>query len=111
MVGIAKLASQLYATSKAIWIGGSPFSAITAMWPTNDEGKYEIRAEGVRVAFTNYGAAVTNVWVPDANGNEVDIVLGLDTADMYLESKMDPYLNAMIGKESSSARFVWARRD
>ncbi|KAK3936665.1 aldose 1-epimerase family protein [Diplogelasinospora grovesii] len=98
MVELAKLTGRVLATAKAIWVGGSPFNAITAMWPTNDEGKYVIQSEGIRVAFTNYGAAVTNLWVNDTNGQELDIVLGLDHADQYLESKLNPYLNGMIGR-------------
>jgi len=98
MVNIAKLSSQVYATAKAIWVGGSPFAAVTAMWPTNDEGKFVIQSEGIRIAFTNYGAAVTNLWMNDTNGQEIDVVLGLDHADMYPENKLNPYLNGMVGR-------------
>lgn len=98
MVELAKLSGRLLATAKAIWVGGSPFAAVTAMWPTDDEGKYVIQAEGIRVAFTNYGAAVTNLWINDTHGREVDVVLGLDHADMYLDSKLNPYLNGMVGR-------------
>jgi aldose 1-epimerase len=101
MVDIAKLSGRLLATAKAIWVGGSPFNAVTAMWPTNDEGKYVIESEGIRLAFTNYGAALTNLWVNDTDGQEIDIVLGLDHADMYLNSKLNPYLNGMIGKPAT----------
>ena len=98
MVGLAKLSGRLLATAKAIWIGGSPFAAITAMWPTNDEGKYVIQAEGIRVGFTSYGAAVTNVWVNNTHGRELDVVLGLDHAEMYVDSGLNPYLNGMVGR-------------
>lgn len=90
--------TRLLAAGKAIWQGGSPFSALTAVWPTNHEGKYVIEAEGIRLAFTNHGAAVTNLFVNDTNGQEIDVVLGLDHADLYPQTTSNPYLNAVIGK-------------
>lgn len=98
MVNIRKLTAGVLATTKAVWKGGSPFAALTAMWPTNEEGKYTIESEGIKIAFTNHGAAVSNLWIKDKNGEELDIVLGLDHADMYVETDSNPYLNGIIGK-------------
>lgn len=98
MVQIIQLSSRLLLAAKTMLKSGSPFASVTALWPTNDEGMYEIEAEGIRVALTNHGAAVANVYVKDKNGVEIDIVLGLDHADMYPEMESNPYLNGIIGK-------------
>lgn len=36
--------------------------------------------KGASVSLTNYGAAITNLWVPDRNGKLTDVVLGCDNA-------------------------------
>lgn len=37
------------------------------------------------MAFTAHnGGAPTNLWINDTNGNEVDILLGLDKAEEYV---------------------------
>jgi aldose 1-epimerase len=97
------------AAAKAIWRGGSPFTALTAVWPTNDEGKYVIEAEGIRLAFTNHGAALANLWINDTKGQEIDVVLGLDHADQYPKSTSNPYLNGIIGKSMNYRRFLLHR--
>jgi aldose 1-epimerase len=97
MVELRKLSAGVLATAKAVWKGGSPFAALTAMWPVNDEGKYTIESEGIKIAFTHHGAAVANLWVRDRHGEEIDVVLGLDHADMYPETNSNPYLNGVIG--------------
>ncbi|KAH8651293.1 putative aldose 1-epimerase family protein [Xylariales sp. PMI_506] len=98
MVNLQKITAGVLATTKAVWKGGSPFAALTALWPTNDEGKYTIESEGIKIAFTNHGAAVTNLWLKDKNGEEIDVVLGLDHADLYENTDSNPYLNGMIGR-------------
>ncbi len=95
---VTKLSTRLLATAKAVWLGGNPIAAVTALWPTNNEGKYEIASEGIRLAFTNHGASIANLFIKDKNGDEVDIVLGLDHADLYLERETNPYLNGIIGR-------------
>lgn len=82
----------------ALWAGSSPFGVITALWPTDDSGKYVIQSEGIRLAFTNHGGALANLWINDTNGNEVDIVLGFDDATQYLSSSRNPYLGGAIGR-------------
>ena len=77
-------------------------------WP--DRPVLAIESEGIRLAFTNYGAALTNLWINDTNGQEIDIVLGLDHADMYLNSKLNPYLNGMVGKSASQLFLVLVAR-
>jgi hypothetical protein len=92
------LNAKVFATCKAILSGGSPFDVLTALWPTNEEGKYVIQAEGVRLAFSNHGATLANFWINNTNGEEIDIVLGLDHADSYLGTKSNPFPNGFIGK-------------
>jgi aldose 1-epimerase len=96
--GAVNFSTRLLVAAKAIWRGGSPFNGLTAIWPTNNEGKYVIEAEGIRLAFTNHGAALANLWINDTNGQEIDVVLGLDHADLYPQSNFNPYLNGIIGK-------------
>lgn len=93
MVKILTIVASLTATIKSFLSGGSPFAGFTALWPTDDEGKYIIQAEGIRMAFTNRnGGAPTNLWINDTNGNEVDIILGLDKVEDY-----DDYLGKLGG--------------
>ncbi|KAI1085700.1 putative aldose 1-epimerase family protein [Whalleya microplaca] len=93
-----KLSTSIFAAIKSVWTRGSPFAALTALWPTNEEGKYVIQSEGIRLAFTNHGAALTNLWINDTQGQEIDIVLGLDDAHDYPHLTSNPYLNGVIGR-------------
>ncbi|RAI94766.1 aldose epimerase family protein [Algoriphagus yeomjeoni] len=59
---------------------------------------YEIKnANGIKMKVTNFGARVTHLWVPDKDGNPVDVVLGFETLDGYLESS-EKYFGAAIGR-------------
>lgn len=59
---------------------------------------YEINnANGMKMKVTNFGARVTNLWIPDKDGNLVDVVLGFETLDGYLESS-EKYFGAAIGR-------------
>ena len=51
---------------------------------------------GLIVKITNYGGTVTQLWVPDRNGNLDDIVLGFDNIKDY-ETK-SPYFGCLIGR-------------
>lgn len=81
----------------------SPFAAKTVLFPTNPEGKYEIAAEGIRLAFTTHGGALANLWMNDTHGVERDIVLGYESANAYPNYKGNPYLNGVIGVNPRSA--------
>ncbi|KAM0338447.1 hypothetical protein ACHAPU_011324 [Fusarium lateritium] len=74
-----------------------PFAAATALYPTTEEGKYVIEAEGIRMELTKYGGAVTNLWLNNSRGEVVDVVLGLDHARDYEDYPGNPYLNGAIG--------------
>ncbi|MEP0710715.1 aldose epimerase family protein [Algoriphagus sp.] len=59
---------------------------------------YEIKnANGMNMKVTNFGARVTHLWVPDKDGNLVDVVLGFETLDGYLASG-EKYFGAAIGR-------------
>ncbi|KAJ8229359.1 hypothetical protein LV156_007261 [Aspergillus fumigatus] len=93
-----KFSVGLLAAVKSVWTRGSPFAALTALWPTNEEGKFIIQSEGIRLAFTNHGAALTNLWLNNTHGEEVDVLLGLDDARGYPSLQSNPYLNGVIGR-------------
>lgn len=44
----------------------------------------------------NYGGIVKNLWVPDKNGNRIDVALGFDTFEDYLDN--DGYYGALVGR-------------
>lgn len=104
MVKAMVLVASLAATLKSLWHGGSPFAGYTALWPTNEEGKWVIQAEGIRLAFTNANGGVpTNLWINDTNGNEVDIILGLDDPRDY--ANYVGQLGGTIGESNSTVLF------
>jgi aldose 1-epimerase len=72
---------------------GQSIRRIYSIVAYDDEGKYVIAAEGIRIAFTNRnGGAPTNLWINDTNGNEIDILLGLDNVQDY-----DDYVGQLGG--------------
>ncbi len=46
--------------------------------------------------ISNYGGIVTELWIPDRNGELADVVLGFDTLEEYKEKS--PYFGAMVGR-------------
>ena len=51
---------------------------------------------GWQTTITNYGAIVTSLCVPQQYGEPVDVVLGFETLDGYLETH--PYFGAICGR-------------
>jgi len=51
---------------------------------------------GMIMRVTNYGATVTELWVPDADGTLDDVGLGFDTLDGYLNDS--PYFGCVAGR-------------
>lgn len=94
---ILKIATSVFVAVKSVWLRGSPFAAFSALWPTNEEGKYVIQAEGIRLAITSHGVSPTNLWINNTHGEEIDILLGLDHADGYPGLEYNPFLNGVIG--------------
>ena len=46
-------------------------------------------ADGMEVCITNYGGRVVSLMVPDKDGKLVDVVLGFDNIDQYMEKTTD----------------------
>ncbi|MFD2365788.1 aldose epimerase family protein [Pseudoduganella sp. GCM10020061] len=58
---------------------------------------YTLRnSQGLAVKVTNYGGIVTAIEVPDAGGQAVNITLGFDSIEPYLEGT--PYFGALVGR-------------
>lgn len=53
---------------------------------------------GVSVSVITYGAAITNILVPDRSGSKVDVVLGYEGLSDY--EKDDTYMGACVGRVS-----------
>ncbi|MHC5060165.1 MAG: aldose epimerase family protein [Planctomycetota bacterium] len=51
---------------------------------------------GLVVKITNFGAILTELWVPDRNGNSGDVVQGYDTLDEYIRDKA--YFGSIVGR-------------
>lgn len=52
---------------------------------------------GLVAQITNYGAIIVSIFVPDRNGNFVDIVQGYDTLAEYINGN-GPYMGAVVGR-------------
>ncbi|KAK0702149.1 galactose mutarotase-like domain-containing protein [Lasiosphaeris hirsuta] len=68
--------------------------------PTED-GRYTITSKGIKAqvcTFISYGATLTNLFVNDKSGNEVDVVLGYDNASFYAQDKSHPTYNSIPGR-------------
>lgn len=56
---------------------------------------------GMKVQIINYGATVTSLKVPVLNGNVVDVVLGFESLQSYVESynlSSPPYFGTTVGR-------------
>ena len=62
--------------------------------------KYTISAPGINASFIPYGATLTNLFVPDKNGDPQDVVLGYDSGTAYLhDTETDhTYFGAVVGR-------------
>lgn len=67
---------------------------------------------GMRLSVINYGATITCLSIPIANGKKVDVVLGFDTLENYIDSfglPNAPYFGAVVGRYAGrigNAQFV-----
>ncbi|MFH1161528.1 MAG: aldose epimerase family protein [bacterium] len=50
----------------------------------------------ITVKITNYGAIITQIWIPDKSGRPGDIVLGYDSLQDYIQN--NPYFGAIAGR-------------
>ncbi|CRK27764.1 hypothetical protein BN1723_014017 [Verticillium longisporum] len=62
------------------------------------DGRYTISAKGIKAQFIPYGATLTNLYVKDKQGNDVDVVLGYDDVDFYPADPGHPVYNAIPGR-------------
>lgn len=53
--------------------------------------------KNARAELTNYGARLVSLWMPDPNGNPVDVVLGHDSVGGYAKPN-EPYFGCTIGR-------------
>ncbi len=61
--------------------------------------RYTLRnAGGMTVRLISYGAAVSELWVPDRRGEPADVVLGFDNLAQYEDAKQNPYFGGTVGR-------------
>jgi len=60
--------------------------------------RYTLRNAGVTLRLITYGAAVSELWVPDRDGRSADVVLGFDQLAPYEDPKKNPYFGATAGR-------------
>lgn len=60
-------------------------------------GIFELRRGKLQIRFTNWGATMLSVKVPDAKGKVADVVLGFDTLTPYMNGT-SPYFGAIVGR-------------
>ncbi len=58
---------------------------------------YILQNKNIKAAITNYGGRLVSLWVPDKDGNMIDIVAGFDSLEQYRNST-EPYFGATIGR-------------
>lgn len=81
-------------------------NCVTKLFGTLPNGKvvhsYTLsNSNGMEVTFINYGATITSLKVPDANGNITDVVLGFNDIESYINSfglPSAPYFGSIIGR-------------
>ncbi len=65
------------------------------------EGKqtdlFILERNNIQVAITNYGGRVVSIIVPDKHGNSIDVALGYDNLESYMEPN-EPYFGGIIGR-------------
>lgn len=75
-------------------------------FPKNFEGKLNNKnthlitltnRAGMQIALTDYGARLVSALVPDKHGNLIDVVLGFDNIQAYLEAK-EIYHGTTVGR-------------
>ncbi|KAK3312856.1 galactose mutarotase-like domain-containing protein [Apodospora peruviana] len=62
------------------------------------DSKYTISAPGIKAQFIEYGATLTNLFVKDKNGKDIDVVLGYDDTTYYPKDPGHPVYNSIPGR-------------
>ncbi len=60
---------------------------------------YTIRSGNMRAVFSDLGATLVKLFVPDRNGNLADVVLGFDDPQAYCESTT--FFGAVVGRNAN----------
>ena len=58
--------------------------------------KYLLANDQCQIEVITYGAIITSIKVPDKNGNLIDVALGFNNLEPYLEGH--PYFGAIVGR-------------
>ena len=58
---------------------------------------YTLKAEGLEVRVTNFGARIVSIRTPDRSGKVADVALGYDTIDGYVADNKT-YLGSIVGR-------------
>ena len=66
--------------------------------PDDPLGTIILRASGIDVHVSPFGATITKLFVPDKHGNVADVVLGYDDFASYDDTKDRPYFGAIVGR-------------
>jgi len=75
----------------------SPKAFQTSMDGKNTDLYILKNKNGVEAAFTNYGARIISLKVPDQHGVQTDVIVGFSSIDEYIKST-EPYFGATIGR-------------
>ncbi len=62
-----------------------------------ETGLYTLRSSTLTMQVTNFGGRVVSLFVPDKNGNLVDVILGHNTLDEYVHPKRERFLCSVVG--------------
>ncbi|KAI2642034.1 aldose 1-epimerase [Xylaria nigripes] len=62
------------------------------------DDKYTISSSSIKAQFIRYGSTLTNLFVKDKNGQNVDIVLGYDDPEYYAVDPSHPIYNSVPGR-------------
>jgi len=105
MNSISKIAMMMLA-GMCMMLGGAGCQGTQSMkttaadWGTHDDTPVHLytidNGRGMIAKITNYGGIITELHVPDANGETADVVLGFDSLDDYVAG--NPYFGAMVGR-------------
>jgi len=85
-------------------------------WGSTREGEpvelFTLEVNDIRARFTNFGATLVSIEVPDRKSERVDVVLGFDTLAEY-DSEKNPYFGGVVGRcanRIAGSRFMLERR-
>ncbi|KAL2132088.1 hypothetical protein VTI74DRAFT_4241 [Chaetomium olivicolor] len=63
----------------------------------DEDGRYAISSTNITAQFIPYGATMTNLFVKDKHGKDINVVLGYDDVDYYPKDPDHPVYNAIPG--------------